>query len=117
VAYDSSCPSPGPLSVSDRRVLLCVSEAQAGPRATVSGSTEVSAASGMPARPYRDGRDLTFTDPAMPDGPAAMTVAEVPRRPLPTEGYDFDALAGDLGKLLTSTAHTSTWDGLRKFMA
>jgi len=40
-----------PLSVSDRRVLLSVSEAQAGPRATVSGSTEVSAASGMPARP------------------------------------------------------------------
>ena len=29
-----------PLSVSDRRVLLSVSEAQAGPRATVSGSTE-----------------------------------------------------------------------------
>jgi hypothetical protein len=35
------------LSVSDRRVLLSVSEAQAGPRATVSRSTEVSAASGM----------------------------------------------------------------------
>jgi hypothetical protein len=54
-----------PLSVSDRRVLLSVSETQAGPRATVSGSTEVSAASGMPARPYQDGHDLTFTDSAM----------------------------------------------------
>jgi hypothetical protein len=41
-----------------------------------------------------------------------MTVAEVPRRPPPTGGYDFDALAGDLGKLRTSTAHTSTWGGL-----
>jgi len=43
----------------------------------------------------------------MPDGPAVMTSAEAPRRPLPTEGYDLDTLAGDLGKLLTSTEHTS----------
>ena len=43
----------------------------------------------------------------MPDGPAAMTLAEVPRRPLPTEGYDFDTLAGDLDKLLTGTEQTS----------
>ena len=38
-----------------------------------------------------------------------MTSAEVPGRPLPTEGYDLDTLAGDPGKLLTSTEHTSTW--------
>ncbi len=44
----------------------------------------------------------------MPDGPAAMTSAEVPLRPLPTGGYDLDTLAGDPGKLLTSTGHTST---------
>jgi len=43
----------------------------------------------------------------MSDGPAVMTSAEAPRRPLPTEGYDLDTLAGDLGKLLTSTEHTS----------
>jgi hypothetical protein len=35
-----------------------------------------------------------------------------PRRPLSAEGYDFHPLAGDLGKLLTSTGRTSTWDGL-----
>ncbi len=65
-----------------------------GRRATAPGSTEVAAASGVPARPYQDGHDVTFTDPAMPDGPAAMTSAEVPRRPLPTEGYNLDMLAG-----------------------
>ena len=45
----------------------------------------------------------------MPDGPAALASAEVPRQPLPTEGYDLDMLAGDLDKLLTSTEHTSIW--------
>ena len=97
------------LSVTDRRALLSVSEAQAGPRATAPRSTEVAADSGVPAQPYQDGHDLTFTGPAMPDGPAAMTSAEVPRRPLPTEGDNLDTLAGDLDKLLTSTEHTSTW--------
>jgi hypothetical protein len=48
----------------------------------------------------------------MPDGPAAMNSAEIPRRPLPAEGYDFHPLADDLGKLLTSTGRTSTWGGL-----
>ena len=51
-----------PLSVTDRRALLAVSGAQADPRATAPGSTEVTAASGVPARPYQDGHDLTFTD-------------------------------------------------------
>jgi hypothetical protein len=37
-----------------------------------------------------------------------MTSAEVPRRPLLTEGYDLDRLAGDLGKLLISIERTST---------
>lgn len=105
----AAVPLLDPLSVTDRRALLSVSEAQAGPRATAPGSTEVATASGVPARPYQDGHDLTFTDPVMPDGPAAMTSAEVPGRPLPTEGYDLDTLVGDLDKLLTSTEHTSTW--------
>ena len=38
------------LFVTYRRVLLCVSEAPAGPRATAPGSTEVTAASGISAR-------------------------------------------------------------------
>ena len=37
---------------------------------------------------------------------------KLPRRPLPTEGYDLGTLAGDLGKLLASAEHTSTWGGL-----
>jgi len=45
-----------------RFLVLFVSEAQAGPRATAPGGTEVTAASGVPARPYQDGHDLTFTD-------------------------------------------------------
>ena len=32
---------------------------------------------------------------------------KLPRRPLPTEGYDLGTLAGDLGKLLASAEHTT----------
>jgi hypothetical protein len=58
-----------PLSVTDRRALLSVSEGQAGPRATAPGSTEVTAACGVPARPHQDGHDLTPRTP-----PRCLTV-------------------------------------------
>ena len=51
-----------PLSVTDRRGLRFVNEARAGPRAPRREAPEVTAACGVPARPYQDGHDLTFTD-------------------------------------------------------
>ena len=65
------------LVATDRRALLCVSEAQAGPQATAPGSTEVTAASGMPSR-IKTGITRLSRTPAMPDGPAAITSAEIP---------------------------------------
>jgi len=82
------------LLVTDRRALLYISEAQAGPQATAPGSTEVTAASGMPGR-IKTGITRLSRTPAMPDGPAAMASAETPRRPLPAEGYDSHPLADD----------------------
>jgi len=58
----AAAPRRTPLSVSDRRALLSVSEAQADTRATAPGSTEATAAFGMPCRPHHDGHNLTFTD-------------------------------------------------------
>jgi hypothetical protein len=70
-------------SVTDRRALLSVGEAWAGPRAIAPGSTKVSAASGLPARPYQDGRDLTFTEidvPILVIGAMTTRSCPTPRR-------------------------------------
>jgi tetratricopeptide (TPR) repeat protein/transcriptional regulator with XRE-family HTH domain len=58
----------------------------------------------MPAAVFRqtplsvsDGHDLAFTTPAVPDGPAAVTLAEVPRPRLQSVGeflFDLRGLAG-----------------------
>ena len=53
-------------SVADRRALLSVGEAWAGPRATAPGSTKVSAASGLPAPAVSRRHDLTFTEIDVP---------------------------------------------------
>jgi tetratricopeptide (TPR) repeat protein/transcriptional regulator with XRE-family HTH domain len=96
-----------PLSVSDGRALLSASEARDDLRATAPGSTEVTAASGIPGQQYQDGHDLAFTTPAVPDGPAAVTLAEVPRPPLQSVGEFLFGLRGLAGKTQEELAKDS----------
>jgi transcriptional regulator with XRE-family HTH domain/tetratricopeptide (TPR) repeat protein len=58
-------------------------------------------------RPYRDGHGLAFTTSAVPDGPAAVTLAEVPRPPLQSLGEFLFELRGLTGKTQEELAQDS----------